>query len=834
MGTEHLEEGGLLYRAVFQLWGDPELKAEVDNLIEEREPHFFRYFQEFVEDTYRDLLAKRGLRGAELYVEEGSWISSSQALSFASREAVQDGTLRPTCPLTEALAPSVGRRLIDESLLAKLKEHYIPQFGVKGKGPALFEQTDAMADRWSSGQAGIEATGISFIRRRPCALRKPGTPMELEKAYKVSSAEFSLLAAEEEAYLEGTLVSEPHVSVHGNVMSLIRDTSGEMCRVLLYDQLPPGAARGQQGEALARSMFPRGTRLTVLEPLLAMARDGIRGMYVVSPSEVRKFVGGADSLNLAEAKAAGNAAVAQGQHATAAEFYRLGLNHANTEVLATLLSNRAQAELKLEQYAGALADTAAALQLRPTDSKAWARYVLALRGLGYNSLAARAQTVASGGRSAPADCGDVWASRAATRSAVLSAARTAATVVGPGEKPLGSEPIVGDAGILKVMANDDYQLGKFGTARGGYSKALACEKKAADTAAALGNLAHCGLVLGEFHNAAAAAAACLRFCPPAKVAAKAVHRLALALALLGETGIASEVLAAAPMPEGIGEVEKQCISMAEQVESLRVREDTGYSSASLVANAGGASANEAATPTAEWLGPVEAKSLGSPPVASRDMQPGEVVMVQRPLKGLTSGVHSLTAATAADMCLRMSSEGLFRRLAFASCADLAAARAIELLTAARQPGLLGFEPMPVGEVLGGLLQRLDPRLLPLLGQRPDFAPLVERLPASQPLIEAMVELHQLGPTVDWQRHLVEACGESPEPTTAGTCDAAAKRSLRETATGLYPAIALLRHISSHLANCALAPVGSQTAGALAVFTTKSVPCGAELLLAEAK
>uniref|UniRef100_A0A7R9ZZH6 SET domain-containing protein n=1 Tax=Pyrodinium bahamense TaxID=73915 RepID=A0A7R9ZZH6_9DINO len=342
------------------------------------------------------------------------------------------------------------------------------------------------------------------------------------------------------------------------------------------------------------------------------------------------------------------------------------------------------------------------------------------------------------------------------------------------------------------------------------------------------------------HNAVAAAAACLRLCPPLKIAAKAAHRLALALALLGELGVAGEVLAAAPTPEAAGDAAEQCTSLAGQVESLREREDTGYSAsdvlgtaaASMACSVGGIA--DAAVPTAESLGPIEAPAPRCVVVASRDIAVGEVVLVQRPIKGLAFGAQSLTEAASSAASLRTSSEGLCRRLAFASQTDVACARALELLGSARAPSLLGFEPPLPADVLGSLLQRLHPRLLPLLGQRSEFVPVAERLPMPKLLIEALVGGRQAAPTPGW-RALIEAASRG-EPAFGRVLDgspAAVGGGLQGRGTGLYPAVALLGRVSSSLSNCALAPVGSKAIGALAVFTTQAVPRGKELLLAEA-
>jgi len=130
-----------------------------------------------------------------------------------------------------------------------------------------------------------------------------------------------------------------------------------------------------------------------------------------------------------------------------------------------------------------------------------------------------------------------------------------------------------------------------------------------------------------------------------------------------------------------------------------------------------------------------------------------------------------------------------------------------------------------------LLQHLDVQLLPLLGQRPEYAQPKQRLPIDPALIEALIEQHLSSATPGWENLLAEARGAS---STASSVASAARKN------GLYPALALLGHAGRErlvgragagAANCALAPVGGPVdATALAAFTTRAVPRGGELVL----
>jgi len=85
---------------------------------------------------------------------------------------------------------------------------------------------------------------------------------------------------------------------------------------------------------------------------------------------------------------------AQANAAYAENLFKQALMHSTWEDVVALLANRAQAALSEQQWADALADSAAVLILRPGHEKAWARYAKALWGLGLHSLASRARAAA--------------------------------------------------------------------------------------------------------------------------------------------------------------------------------------------------------------------------------------------------------------------------------------------------------------------------------------------------------------------------------------------------------------------------------------------------------
>eukprot|EP00913_Durusdinium_trenchii_P000292 g266.t1 len=200
------------------------------------------------------------------------------------------------------------------------------------------------------------------------------------------------------------------------------------------------------------------------------------------------------------------------------------------------------AYLKTREYAAAVCDAAAVLQMRFHEAKAWARYAQALRGLGAELLASR---VDAADDDAPSFTEGVAEWQRVTFASVMAAARLAAE--GTYSLSKASSLVAAKRALPNMLtfsqeaANDKYKQGDFVAAVQGYTKALACDPAIEDAAAIFGNLAHCRLCLAQPHCAIAAAAACLRLLPSGAVAMKAAHRLAGAVACTGELSLAESV-----------------------------------------------------------------------------------------------------------------------------------------------------------------------------------------------------------------------------------------------------------------------------------------------------
>jgi tetratricopeptide (TPR) repeat protein len=184
-------------------------------------------------------------------------------------------------------------------------------------------------------------------------------------------------------YLEGVIVGEAIVPIIGGTL-LIQDKEGDYLRVSFYNFLPEGV-RGKRAEPLLAKMFPMGHKIRIKEPFTKIFRDGLRGIRVDNRSEVDVNTifspkqNECSNLFLEEQKAKGNDSFKEKNYSAACDLYISALN--GTELIPTLLSNRCQAFISLEQWHEALLDSAASLTIRPNSIKTWKRYNLSFTKL---------------------------------------------------------------------------------------------------------------------------------------------------------------------------------------------------------------------------------------------------------------------------------------------------------------------------------------------------------------------------------------------------------------------------------------------------------------------
>ena len=323
------------------------------------------------------------------------------------------------------------------------------------------------------------------------------------------------------------------------------------------------------------------------------------------------------------------------------------------------------------------------------------RYALALGGLGCPGLAARAEAAAASRRTPwrlpePADralppdpvAGQVGEARAAALSAVASVAARSAAARAASEG--GASRGRGDAGRLKAAANEDYKLGEYAKASGGYTAALDGHTGAREAAALLADFTRSALQLLELRSSIGAACAAVRLGLPPRSAADSLACLALSLALLDEGAAAAEVLAAgrqARSADGQG----SCLDeVAGEVARLRRREGESYSIEELLpeteACARETSSTAPAHPrtVADWLGKLRVgEAAPRRALAAQDVAAGEVLLVQRPLLGPASAADCLSPVACAAARLEPGPAALHRRLQYAACTDSSVAAVVD-------------------------------------------------------------------------------------------------------------------------------------------------------------
>lgn len=214
--------------------------------------------------------------------------------------------------------------------------------------------------------------------------------------------------------------------------------------------------------------------------------------------------------------------VAKKCYNSATDVYLTGLRGGsnNDALIATLLSNRAQAYLSLQQWAPAVADAAASLTLRPDSDKTWARYDVGLEKL-------REQLLKSDKRPKVGS--------AATTTRNLFRLLVPTLVVDNETVP---NVQVAEAQQLKTKGNEAFRQKDHGTAVRYYTEALTVGGET--TRAILSNWAFCALQTGTLGDVVSACTTSLRI----GVGEKAWHRLVTALCRLGEHELAHDVLRA--------------------------------------------------------------------------------------------------------------------------------------------------------------------------------------------------------------------------------------------------------------------------------------------------
>ena len=148
-------------------------------------------------------------------------------------------------------------------------------------------------------------------------------------------------------------------------------------QLTLYNAVPTNSPDKLE---LASAKFPMGSKIRVAEPFFKIFQDGNRGVRVESLSEVQVFKDSAHIMDMTAVRRQGRTLVSSGDLLGAIETYQEATTYFATDVV-TLLNNRCQAQIRLEQYEEAVLDAAAALFLDEGNEKAKHRYKIAVSKL---------------------------------------------------------------------------------------------------------------------------------------------------------------------------------------------------------------------------------------------------------------------------------------------------------------------------------------------------------------------------------------------------------------------------------------------------------------------
>ncbi|CAJ1416250.1 unnamed protein product [Effrenium voratum] len=314
---------------------DSEVYEQFRSLGEERRRHFLATFQEFVEDKFLEILVQKHFSQTKDSSSRGIPHLGPVGTGVARLRRRRRGAPGPTLsrsgrrhfsqhPLQALLKPA--GRLASFELLEELEaQNTVRRFGHHSWGHSLFDEHKELAFGWQRGLLGVRSPRTEAYRRRRCGVKASGQAVPFD-ANSVHVSDMLLCYPEEGAVCSVSLVAEPATSPTGQIMTIARDGDGTLERVFLDNQLP---CVGPVAAELAQARFAKGTKLTIMEPLLLVTRDGLRGI-AVRAGEVRVSSLGLDP---AQARALGNKAVASQQYAAAAEFYCLGLQHSEMDML---------------------------------------------------------------------------------------------------------------------------------------------------------------------------------------------------------------------------------------------------------------------------------------------------------------------------------------------------------------------------------------------------------------------------------------------------------------------------------------------------------------------
>ncbi|KAL7545654.1 hypothetical protein ACHAWF_009005 [Thalassiosira exigua] len=427
---------------------------------------------------------------------------STSSIGFVSSR-VSKGKMasNPSCPLSLLLSGYAGNNnTIFQEHVDKIKQK-ISTWGNQSEltSPFFLAMRDMQVEKEymeMKKSEGKKNEAIEFHKSTVLGTKVDSSDFQWHSLSTIGVGDLKLFESCKESVLRGILIATPVVMT--GVTTFLRDDVGGIVQIGLYNFVPGKMSRLKSNEYV-RNHLPKGTRVEIAEPFTKIFLDGNRGVRIDNPNEFR--IEGGYRGDVASAREEGNQLFKENMYFAASETYIAGLQ--NDTLVATLLSNRSQAYIKLEKWADALADAAASLTIRPSVEKTYLRYQKALQGLNQQGL---------------------------DKDELLHVA------LKPTRWERGTGKGNQDPDGLKLRGNTAFKCGDFERAIEIYTSALLFSKE--DVRAVLSNWSQSSIMNELYHEAVAASAASLRI----RADDKAVYRLCTALAQLNETKLSMDIL----------------------------------------------------------------------------------------------------------------------------------------------------------------------------------------------------------------------------------------------------------------------------------------------------
>mmetsp|Transcript_12169 Transcript_12169/g.18677 ORF Transcript_12169/g.18677 Transcript_12169/m.18677 type:complete len:751 (-) Transcript_12169:789-3041(-) len=410
----------------------------------------------------------------------------------------------PSCPLASLMNSAYRKVNIFQETVDTIKER-ISQWGETSffsspQNPFFLMQLDAQTERSYEELKTRKAEGSEFfeIQTSTVLATKSSTAFQWSNLSTIDVKDLKLFQTCKGNVLTGTLIIVPKVIL--GISTILKDDNGGAIQIALYNYVPGKMSRLNETE-YARKHLSKGTRVSIAEPFTKILADGNRGVRIDDPREFR--IEGDNQTDISSAREDGNEFYKQKMYQAASESYIAGLQ--NEDLVPTLLTNRAQAHIMLEQWPQALADAAASLTIRPTCKKTYLRYKKALAKVIDEQPNSNVLNLALDP--------SIWQN-------------------GEEDMPKNS----GSSAEMKQAGNEAFKCQDYERAVTCYTSALLVASKIVRVV--LSNWSQSALQYDSYHEALAASAAALRIWADGK----AVYRLCMSLTQLNELGLALSLL----------------------------------------------------------------------------------------------------------------------------------------------------------------------------------------------------------------------------------------------------------------------------------------------------